>query len=223
MLIAGFQKTSFVDFPGQPAAVVFTPYCNFNCVYCHNRHILGADTPLIAEAEVFDYLEKRRGLLKAVVITGGEPTLQQNLEAFIRQARALSCRIKLDTNGSKPQALKQLLYEGLVDYVAMDIKAPLEKYAQIANAKLDTDAILKSVALLRNSGIPHEFRLTFAPQLTVEDAVAATLPVKGCERFYLQQYRVRDAHDPAPHPPSTLSEAADRIRAAVGTCTLRGA
>lgn len=223
MLVAGLQKTSFVDFPGHPAAVVFTPYCNFNCVYCHNRHILGPETPLIAEEEALAFLEKRRGLLKAVVITGGEPTLQQNLAAFIEQARALSYLVKLDTNGTKPHVLQQLLHAGLLDYVAMDVKAPFDRYDEIAGAHAEVDAIRKSIALLRNGSVPHEFRLTFTPQLSVDDAVQTALAVKGCQRFFLQQYRMRDERDPAPHPPSVLHEACARIEAAIGCCTLRGA
>ncbi len=222
MLVAGFQKTSFVDYPGQPAAVVFTPYCNFNCVYCHNRHILGPDGPQVPEETVLEYLKKRQGLLKAVVVSGGEPTLQQNLEAFIRQVREMDYLVKLDTNGTKPQVLKHLIGKGLLDYVAMDIKAPMGQYAAIARASVDTDALIKSIAILRNSGVAHEFRLTFAPQLTVEDAVEAALPVKGCERFYLQQYRPRDDQDPATHLPSTVTEAAERIKEAIGVCTVRG-
>lgn len=222
MLIAGLQKTSFVDFPGQPAAVVFTPYCNFNCTYCHNVHILGAETELIPEEFVFTYLEKRRGLLQALVISGGEPTLQQNLDAFIRQARSMSYSIKLDTNGSKPEVLKSLLHDGLLDYVAMDIKAPLEKYEDITGVKAEPDVIRKSISILRNSGVKHEFRLTYAPQLSISDVVCAAQLVKGCNRFYLQQYRPRNAEDPRPHAPSVVQETAERVRQAIGTCTIRG-
>lgn len=222
MLIAGLQKTSFVDFPGNPAAVVFTPYCNFDCIYCHNDHILGKDAPLIAEETVIEHLKTRAGLLKAVVISGGEPTLQQNLDAFIRQARALSYLVKLDTNGSKPEVLRALLREGLLDYIAMDVKAPLCKYSEIARVSVATDALQKSIALIRNSGVPHEFRMTFAPQLSIEDAVEAARLVKGCERFYLQQYRPRRESDPAPYPPSTLHIAMERIQAEGCACTLRG-
>ena len=99
MLIAGFQKTSFVDYPGQPCAVVFTPYCNMDCVYCHNAHIIKRDAPLIPEEPVLEYLEKRAGLLTAVVISGGEPTLQQNLEAFILRVKTFGYKVKLDTTG----------------------------------------------------------------------------------------------------------------------------
>lgn len=222
MLIAGLQKTSFVDFPGKPAAVVFTPYCNFNCVYCHNDHILGADTPLIEEETVLAYLTKRSGLLSAVVISGGEPTLQQNLSEFIRTVRSLHYLVKLDTNGSKPEVLRTLLREKLLDYIAMDVKAPLSKYAEIVRANVDTNALQRSIAIIRNSGVPHEFRMTFAPQLSIEDAVAGAELVKGCERFYLQQYRPRYESDPAPHPPSVLHTAMERIQQMGCACSLRG-
>ena len=222
MLIAGFQKTSFVDFPGQPCAVVFTPYCNMDCVYCHNAHIIKRDAPLIPEEPVLEYLEKRAGLLTAVVISGGEPTLQQNLEAFLLRVRALGYKIKLDTNGSKPQVLQTLLGKGLIDYVAMDVKAPLGKYDSITRSSVDTAAILRSITILRNGGVSHEFRLTYAPQLGAEDALEAARLVKGCERFYLQQYRPRFEGDPAAHSPDEVRGAAERIRSEIGVCSVRG-
>ena len=222
MLIAGLQKTSFLDYPGKPAAVVFTPYCNFDCVYCHNAHILGRETPLISEEEVMAHLEKRAGQLKAVVVSGGEPTLQQNLDAFLRYAKGLGYLVKLDTNGTKPLVLRALLRDNLLDYVAMDIKAPLDKYDEIARASVDTDALKKSIAILRNSGVPHEFRMTYAPQLSEADAVEASLLVKGTAHFYLQQYRARNASDPAPHLPSEVQLAAEAVRAAGTGCTVRG-
>lgn len=222
MLIAGFQKTSFVDYPGQPCAVVFTPYCNFDCVYCHNAHIIGREAPLMDEAPVLAYLEKRVGLLGAVVISGGEPTLQQNLETFLLRVREMGYRTKLDTNGSKPNVLAALLNKGLLDYVAMDIKAPLSQYDAIARAAVDTDAIRKSIALLRNSAVKHEFRLTFAPQLSPTDAVEAAKLVKGCEKFFLQQYRPRNAEDPAAYAPQAVLETAWHITEEIGVCTVRG-
>ncbi|MEN6561930.1 MAG: anaerobic ribonucleoside-triphosphate reductase activating protein [Christensenella sp.] len=222
MLIAGFQKTSFVDYPGQPCAVVFTPYCNFDCVYCHNAHIIGRDAPLLDEAPVLAYLEKRAGVIPAVVFSGGEPTLQQNLEAFILRVREIGYFVKLDTNGSKPAVLQQLLQKGLLDYVAMDVKAPLDRYERIARVPVDLDSIRKSIAILRNSTIKHEFRLTFAPQLTPEDALETSRLVKGCERFYLQQYRPRCAEDPGAHAPQMLLETAWHITEEIGVCTVRG-
>lgn len=222
MLIAGFQKTSFVDYPGQPCAVVFTPYCNMNCVYCHNAHILKRDAPLISEEPVLEYLEKRAGLLSAVTISGGEPTLQQNLEAFILRVRTFGYKVKLDTNGTKPQVLMALLNKNLLDYIAMDVKAPADKYDAIACANVDMDSIRKSIAVIRNGGVQHEFRMTFAPQLTLEDALETARMVKGCERFYLQQYRPRNEQDPLAHPPSEVLKTGEAIAREIGNCTVRG-
>ncbi|NLI54429.1 MAG: anaerobic ribonucleoside-triphosphate reductase activating protein [Clostridiales bacterium] len=222
MLIAGFQKTSFVDYPGQPCAVVFTPYCNLDCVYCHNAHIIGREAPIIPEEPVLDYLEKRAGLLSAVVISGGEPTLQQNLEAFILRVRTFGYKVKLDTNGTKPQTLLSLLNRELLDYVAMDVKAPAEKYAEIVRANVDVDAIRRSIVVLRNSGIPHEFRLTYAPQLNQEDALETARMVKGCDRFYLQQYRPRSDADPRAHSPADVMLTGEAIAREIGNCTVRG-
>ena len=222
MLIAGFQKTSFVDYPGQPCAVVFTPYCNMNCVYCHNVSIIKHDAPLISEEPVLEYLEKRAGLLSAVVISGGEPTLQQNLEAFILRVRTLGYKVKLDTNGTKPGVLLALLNKNLLDYIAMDVKAPAERYDEIACVGVDLDSIRKSIAVIRNSGIPHEFRMTFAPQLTREDALETARMVKGCDRFYLQQYRPRNEEDPLAHPPGEVLMTGEAIAREIGNCTVRG-
>ena len=222
MLIAGFQKTSFVDYPGQPCAVVFTPYCNMNCVYCHNAHIIKRDAPLIPEEPVLEYLEKRAGLLSAVVISGGEPTLQQNLEAFILRVKTFGYKVKLDTNGTKPQVLQALLAKNLLDYIAMDVKAPSEKYDDIANSNVDMDSIRRSITVIRNSGIPHEFRMTYAPQLTQEDALAAARMVNGCDRFYLQQYRPRNEQDPLAHAPAEVLKTGEAIAREIGNCTVRG-
>ena len=222
MLIAGFQKTSFVDYPGQPCAVVFTPYCNMNCVYCHNAHIIKRDAPLMPEEPVLEYLEKRAGLLSAVVISGGEPTLQQNLEAFILRVKTLGYKGKLDTNGTKPQVLLTLLGKNLLDYIAMDVKAPADKYDDIACANVDMDSIRRSITVIRNSGIPHEFRMTYAPQLSQEDALEAARMVSGCDRFYLQQYRPRNEQDPLAHAPTDVLKAGEAIAREIGNCTVRG-
>ncbi len=222
MLIAGFQKTSFVDYPGQPCAVVFTPYCNMDCVYCHNAHIIRRDAPLMAEEPVLEYLEKRAGLLGAVVISGGEPTLQQNLEAFILRVRTFGYLIKLDTNGTKPQVLLSLLNKNLLDYIAMDVKAPAEKYDEITRSHVDMDAIRRSITLIRNSGVAHEFRLTFAPELTPGDALETARMVKGCDRFYLQQYRPRNEQDLPAHAPAEVLRTGEAIAREISNCTVRG-
>ena len=173
MLIAGFQKLSMVDYPSEPCAVVFVPYCNMNCTYCHNAHILSGQVDLIPVNEVVSYLEKRRDLLRAVVVSGGEPTLQQGLEAFIATVRQLGYYVKLDTNGTRPDVLKRLLSVGYLDYVAMDLKASAEKYDAVTQTKNDISLIRRSVLLLMNSDIPYEFRTTFAPELSKNDLLSA--------------------------------------------------
>lgn len=222
MLIAGLRKTSFVDYPGQPCAVVFTPHCNMNCTYCHNDEILRGSVPLVLEEEVMAYLEKRAGTLRALTVSGGEPTLQQDLVPFIERVKALGYLVKLDTNGMKPAVLQQLLLRGLVDYVAMDIKAPPEKYDAVTRVRCDLDAVRRSVYLLQNSGVAHEFRTTFAPELTAEDVVGAAELARGTERYFLQQYRPRREGDLPAHPPSYVQETAARVREAIGVCQVRG-
>lgn len=208
MLIAGFQKTSFVDYPGKIAAVVFTPYCTMNCTYCHNRHILGKNAQLLDEAAIIEYLERRQGMLDAVVVTGGEPTLQKNLPEFIDSLRSMGYLVKLDSNGSNPEMLRRLIAERKIDYIAMDIKAPFEKYRDITRTDDDVDAIRRSMTCIINSGIPYELRTTFAPQLSPEDIEQIARQIKGTGKYCLQQYRVVEDGDPAPHLPSEVRRAA---------------
>lgn len=222
MQIAGLQKTSFIDFPGKPCAVVFTPRCNMNCSYCHNAHILFGSPKLIPEEEVYAFLEKRAGLISALTISGGEPTLQRELRGFIERVRPLGYAVKLDTNGLRPDVLNALIRDGLVDYVAMDIKGPLEKYDLITRTKNDLTAIKKSIAILRSGAVPHEFRTTFFPELTPADVVNAAKLVRGAERYYLQQYISRDEADPPPYPPSVVDETAELVKQEIGVCTVRG-
>lgn len=222
MLIAGFRKSSFLDYPGKPCAVVFTPYCNMNCTYCHNAQILRGSVETVPEGEVTEFLEKRSGTLKALTVSGGEPTLQQDLIPFIERAKKLGYLVKLDTNGMKPEVLKQLIMRGLVDYVAMDIKASPEKYDAVTRVKCDMDAIRDSIRLLKNGTVPYEFRTTFAPELTTEDILAAAEMIRGTEKYYLQQYRARCEEDLPAHAPSYVYETADRVRALIGVCDVRG-
>ena len=149
MQIAGFQKNSFVDYPGQIAAVVFCGGCNYNCWYCHNRHIL-RDYPTIDEKEVFDYLERRKGAVDAVVFSGGEATLQADLADYMKRVKDMGYLVKLDTNGANPAALKKLLNQNLIDYVAMDIKAPFDKYKEVTGVKADIAAVKESITILLN-------------------------------------------------------------------------
>ena len=161
MKIGGFQPFTLTDYPGHVAAIVFAQGCNFRCPYCHNARLLPTDRPkreLIPETYVFDYLSRRRLQLDGLVITGGEPTIQEDLPRFIRRVRRLGLKIKLDTNGSQPGVIRQLLEENLLDYIAMDIKAPLEQYESRVCRPVDTDALNTNIELIKNSGVPCEFR-----------------------------------------------------------------
>ena len=164
MFIGGLLKFSMIDFPGKISAIVFTQGCNLNCNYCHNPELIPmtAQPPsLYSDGDVLDYLAKRRGALDGVVITGGEPAVQPDLKDFIAKIKAMGYLVKLDTNGTNPALLKDLLASNLLDFVAMDIKAPVEKYSQVCGVPVDTNNIKASIAAIETSAVPHEFRTTY--------------------------------------------------------------
>jgi len=161
--IGGLAKYSLVDYPGKVAAVVFTQGCNFRCPYCHNQGLLKSkvsSSRLLDQGLVLEFLYKRQKQLDGVVITGGEPTLQPDLVDFIDTIKSLGYLVKLDTNGSRPEILNELVTANLVDYIAMDIKAPLEKYDRVAGVPVDIGKIEKSIAICQESGLKVEFRVT---------------------------------------------------------------
>ena len=193
MLIGGFQPFTLSDFPGRTAAIVFTQGCNFRCPYCHNRRLWPnaphAVDPPTAE-EVLALLSKRRGYLRGLVITGGEPTLQTDLISFIREVKQLGMAVKLDTNGSRPNILEDLLVEALVDYIAMDVKAPWNKYALICGRGVDLSAIRQSIGIIAASVVPHHFRTTFFKTLLSQsdiEAIRNMLPPHS--NFRIQPHR----------------------------------
>ena len=191
MKITGIQKNSFVDYPGKIAAVAFTPGCNMDCFYCHNRQIICTEqqSELIDEQVFLNFIKKRQSFLEGIVISGGEPTLQSDLPTYIKAIKDTGYPVKLDTNGTNPSMLRKLIAEKLIDYVAMDIKAPFEKYQQICGRAIEMSQIQESIELLMQSQIEYEFRTTFVPQLTEEDGVLIAKKIKGAKRYVLQQYR----------------------------------
>ncbi len=225
MEIAGFEKLSFIDYPGKACSIVFTPRCNFRCPYCHNFEIINGSQHLIPEKEVFSFLEKRKGVIDAVEITGGEPTLQFDLIEFIEKVRELGFLIKLDTNGSNPKMLKQILDLGIVNYVAMDVKAPLKKYELIAGVKVDEKAIASSIGLIMKKAPEYEFRTTVFPALKEQDFHEIGELIKGAEKYYLQQFRNKHtlaANHVVPYPPKKLKEFAEIMKAYVKKVEIRG-
>lgn len=192
MNISGIQKLTLLDFPGKLACTVFTSGCNFRCPFCHNASlVLPGMSEHIDESEVFSFLKKREGILEGVCITGGEPCLQSDLESFIEKVKALGFSVKLDTNGSFPEKLSALLEKGLLDYVAMDIKTSPERYAEVTGVtnKSFFENVKKSVELLKECGIPHEFRTTTAKELqNAEDFLKIGQWLRGEKRYFIQQY-----------------------------------
>jgi pyruvate formate lyase activating enzyme len=191
MKIGGLQKVSLIDYPGRISAVVFTQGCNFRCPYCHNPELVDPQRfgPLIPEAEVLDFLERRRGKLEAVSVTGGEPLLQNALAPFLSRLKSMGYLVKVDTNGSLPGPLAELIRLRVVDYLAMDIKGPLSKYAKLVAAPVDPARIAQSIALIRESGIAHEFRTTLVrSQLDFEDLLSAAHLISGAPRYVLQPF-----------------------------------
>ena len=191
MNIQGFQKLTLLDFPGRTACTVFTGGCNLRCPFCHNAGLVR--TPLEhpnAREEVLAYLSKRQGILDGVCVTGGEPLLQPDLADFLREVRSLGYRVKLDTNGSLPDRLEALLAQGLVDYVAMDVKSSPAGYEAAVGTEVDVAVYDRSIRILRDSGIPYEFRTTAVKGLhTVESIAAAAKWIEGAKEYYLQQFK----------------------------------
>ena len=194
MIIKGLQKTTLLDFPTKVACTVFTPGCNFRCPFCHNASLV-VDTDLTDTVNIesfFEYLKKRRGILDGVCITGGEPLIQKDIDRFISKIKDLGYAVKVDTNGSQSKTLSELIKNGLVDYVAMDIKGSQAKYSEICgldNGKY-LDAVCESISLLLQSRIDYEFRTTVVKELHAKDDFHDIGKwISGTKKYFLQQFK----------------------------------
>lgn len=189
MKIGGFQRFSLIDYPGKICAIVFTQGCNFRCPYCHNPELVEASKfcEPIPEQHILNFLHKRKGKLDAVSITGGEPTLHDDLINFLFDCKALDFLVKLDTNGTNPVMLERIIELGLVDYLAMDIKAPLHKYAEVTRSNVKPETIERSINIIENSGIDYEFRSTLVQNLLTTDDVLIMGNMLGRAKRYLLQ------------------------------------
>ena len=189
MKIGGIQKTSLLDYPDTISAIIWTIGCNFRCPFCYNKDLVFGRVETISEEEVLSFLEKRKGMLEGLVISGGEPLLQDDIVSFAEKVKKMGYLIKIDTNGMYPEMLKELIDRKLVDYIAMDVKAPKNKYDSLSGVKVDIKKIEKSIEMIRSSLINYEFKTTFASNLlTREDIVEIAKWLKGSKRFYLQQF-----------------------------------
>jgi len=194
MLFGGLQRTTLVDYPGKVAATIFTAGCNFRCPYCHNPELVLPELikkqPKITEKEILEFLEERQKLLEGVCITGGEPTIQSDLIDFIKKVKDLGFLVKLDTNGSCPNVLNSLIEGKLIDYIAMDIKAPKQKYELFIEDENIVDNIDKSIELLKQDKIDYEFRTTLAPNILEEQDILAIVNwIQFAPRYFLQRFK----------------------------------
>jgi len=201
MLIGGLQQLTLIDYPGKLAATVFLAGCDFRCPWCYSSEIVLpekiAKHPKISERELFKFLKSKEGLLEGVVVCGGEPFLNKDLPKFVKNIKKLGLAVKVDTNGSFPETLKRLIDEKLIDYAAMDIKAPKEKYETLVGRKINIKNIERSVALLMENRVDYEFRTTVVPDLLKkEDILKIARWISGAKRYYLQTFRPEKNLDP---------------------------
>ncbi len=196
--IGGFQKLSLVDFPETICSIVFTQGCIFRCAYCHNPDLIGFAPSKIDEQGVFDYLVQNKKILEGVCITGGEPTIHLGLHPFIEKIKELGFKVKLDTNGIRPAVVARLLEHNLLDYIAMDIKSPWEKYETIVRSfKNDSLTVCQETLLLiQDSGVNHEFRTTVMPGVhTSDDFLSMAGYLRDGERYYIQETQYKKTLD----------------------------
>ena len=195
MLIQGLQKLTLLDFPGRVACTVFLGGCDFRCPFCHNSSLIGGGEAVMDDEELLKFLKKRQGLLDGVAFTGGEPLLRRDLAPLLREIRALGFAVKMDTNGNHPDVLKALVGEGLIDYVAMDIKNSPEKYpVTIGLETFDTAAVAESLDFLKTGVVDYELRTTAVAEYhTDEDFRAMAKWIEGAKRYFIQCYTERDS------------------------------
>lgn len=230
MKIGGFQKTSLLDYPDCISAIVWTSGCNFRCPFCYNRRlVLGAGDEAFSAGEVLSFLEARQELLEGVVISGGEPLLHDDLVDFISSVKKMNYLVKVDTNGSFPERLRELLEKKLVDYVAMDVKAPKDTYRQLAGVDVDLSKVEESINLIKSKAPAYEFKTTFVPDLLKKEDIAEIAQwLKGAEKYYLQQFKSipplvsSKLENIVPYPKSYLLETVAEIKPFFKQCVVRG-
>lgn len=226
MKINGLLKLTLLDFPGKTACTVFFGGCNFRCPFCHNASLVRGEGENITEEEFFKFLAKREGIIDGVAVTGGEPLLQPCLSDFLRRIKEMGFLVKLDTNGSYPERLKALCAEGLVDYVAMDIKSSPEGYSRAAGCKVDTKKIRESVDFLLSGAVDYEFRTTVAKGAVLpSDMEGIGCLIKGARHYFLQGFV--DSGDilgegVGPYTKEEMEEMLDVVKKYVPTAELRG-
>ena len=227
MKISGLQKLTLLDYPGKMACTVFTYGCNFRCPFCHNAMLVTEENnDNISEDEFFAFLKKRKGILDGVCISGGEPTLQKDLAEFMGKIKALGYAVKLDTNGSQPEVLRNLISENLLDYVAMDIKNSPAKYSLTCGREVDMVPIKESVSIIKESGIDHEFRTTSVKELhSAEEFGQIASWLQGDSKYFIQHFEDSGnliGENLSPFSKEEMSAFVESIRKKLPNVALRG-
>jgi pyruvate formate lyase activating enzyme len=229
MKIGGFQKTSLLDYPDRISAIVWTSGCPFRCPFCYNKALALGTAELFPQDEILSFLSKRKALLEGVVISGGEPLLHDDIIDFIKKIKNLRLLVKIDTNGAFPERLSELLEQQLVDYVAMDVKAPKKKYPQLTGVDTNLSKIEASIDLLKTKAPAYEFKTTFIPGLlTKDDIIEIAQWLKGADTYYLQQFKIKTPllsstlETMMPYPREYLLETLEEIKPFFKHCKVRG-
>ena len=230
MIIGGLQKLTLLDFPGTVACTVFTVGCNLRCPFCHNPALVfnPPEDMRMSEEDFFAFLKKRQGILDGVAITGGEPLLHADIGEFIAKIRSMGYKVKLDTNGTFPDRLEKILSEGNVDYVAMDLKNTFDKYAQTVGIEnFDVSLIRRSIRILKDSGVAHEFRTTVvSPLHEAGDFGRIAEQVEGSEKYFLQNFvdsgNLLDGEGLSEMPREELEKALENAKRIIPQAKIRG-
>ncbi len=231
MEIAGLQKLTLIDYPGKLACTVFLAGCNFRCPWCYSKELVLPEEikkqPKISEKEFFNFLKKRKGLLEGVVLCGGEPTIFKNLPNFAKKIKKLGFSVKLDTNGSNPEMIKEMINKHLIDYVAMDVKLPKEEYSKVFFDKTKVEDINESINILKKGKVGFEFRTTVVPTIHKKgDILKIVHWIRPASKYFLQNFRAEKTIDPGfekikPYPREFLLEIIKTIAPFFETCEVR--
>ena len=231
MEIGGLQNLTLIDYPGRLAATIFLCGCNFRCPWCYSSELVLSEKiknqPKISQKDFFQFLKERKGLIESVVLCGGEPMVSGGLVTLIKKIKKMGFLVKLDTNGSNPKILKELIDKKLVDYVAMDIKGPKETYHKFTGVKTNVKKIQKSIDILKKGKVDYEFRSTIIPTLhQKEDVVAMAKWIKGAKKYYLQNFRAEKTINPKfkkikPYPEDYMLDILKTIAPFFAICQIR--
>lgn len=231
MIIKGLQELSLIDYPGTACATLFIFGCNLKCPYCHNPELVDINATekkeirIYTEEEILSFLSERKDFLEGVCITGGEPTLCKGLPSFLKKIKKLGYKVKLDTNGTNPEMLSQLIEDKDADYIAMDIKAPLEKYQKITKSKIDVSKIIDSIEIIKKMD-NYEFRTTIIPDLKKKDVIKIAELINGARAYYLQQFVPNQCLDEKyckkkPHDNEFFNDLKEEISHSFEICEIR--